>query len=248
MAPEPDAPLRVLIFTATYNESGNITEWYGRVRGAVPDSDLLIIDDSSPDGTALEVQGLQAQDPRLALISRPAKSGVGSAHKDAMAYALEHGYDVLVTLDADLSHQPEQIPALLARMPEFDFVIGTRARGGSTDYEGFRRLIGRAGNLAARTLIPTGLTEYTTSFRAFSPKALRSLVGYGIREDGYAFFMECVYILHRERLRMTEVPIHLMDRTRGRSKIPRNQIWLSVSTLVQLSLRQLSRHPRGQGL
>ena len=230
---------RVLVATATFNEAANIHEWYGRIRAVLPDVSMLVVDDSSPDGTAELVKELQASDPFLHLIVRPAKSGLGSAHRAAMLFSLENEYEILVTMDADLSHQPEEIPSLLSPLPSYDFVIGTRSGAGSSDYTGVRRFLSLAGNRAARIMIPTGLTEYTTSLRAFSPRALNVLFTHGIQDDGYAFFMETVEILYRSGCRMTEVPIHFMDRTRGKSKIPKHQIWLSGSTLARLSGKRL---------
>lgn len=232
---------RVLVSTATFNEAGNIPEWYSRMRAVLPNVDLLVIDDSSPDGTADVVRSLQDVDVRLHLLVRPAKGGLGSAHRRAMVYALENEYDVLITMDADLSHQPEQLPQFIDKIQDFDFVIGTRSGEGSCDYTGVRKFLSLAGNRAARLMIPTGLTEYTTSMRAFSPRALEALFTQGIRDDGYAFFMESVEILYRSGCTMTEVPIHFMDRTRGQSKIPRHQIWLSASTLARLSAGRLIR-------
>lgn len=235
------APQRILVATATYNEAGNMPEWHERMRAVLPECDLLIVDDSSPDGTSDVVRQLQEADSRLHLQVRPAKSGLGSAHRAAMLYALENDYDVLVTMDADLSHQPEQLPPFLERVPPFDFVIGTRSGAGSCDYTGLRRFLSLAGNRAARILIPTGLTEYTTSMRAFSRHALEVLFTHGTRDDGYAFFMETVEILHRSGCIMAEVPIHFMDRTRGQSKIPKHQIWLSASTLGRLTASRAIR-------
>jgi len=156
-----------------------------------------------------------------------------------MLFALENEYEVFVTMDADLSHQPEQLPSLLEAITNHAFVIGTRSDGGSCDYTGVRKFLSLAGNQAARLMIPTGLTEYTTSMRAFTPEALQILFTQGIRDDGYAFFMETVEILYRSGCSMTEVPIHFMDRTHGQSKIPKHQIWLSASTLVRLSASRL---------
>jgi dolichol-phosphate mannosyltransferase len=232
---------RALISTATYNEAGNILEWYQRTRAVAPSAHLLVVDDGSPDGTAGIIRDLQSRDVNLHLIERPGKGGLGSAHRTAMVFALEHGYEVLITMDADLSHQPEQLPPFLELVPEYDFVIGTRSGDGSCDYTGVRKFLSLAGNRAARLMIPTGLTEYTTSMRAFSPRALEVLFAAGVRDDGYAFFMEVVETLHSAGCRMTEVPIHFMDRTRGQSKIPKHQIWLSAATLTRLSSRRLVR-------
>lgn len=123
----------------------------------------------------------------------------------------------------------------------YDFVIGTRSGAGSCDYTGVRKFPSLAESRAARIAIPTGLTEYTTSTRAFSPRALELLFTQGTRDDGYAFFLEVVETLHQAGCWMTELPIHFVDRTRGQSKIPKHQIWLSTSTLARLSGRRLVR-------
>ncbi len=205
---------KVLVSTATFNEAANITEWYSRVRAVLPYAKLLVVDGSSPDRTADMVRSIQEDNSDVHLIVRPAKSGLGSAHRAAMLYALENEYEVLVTMDADLSHQPEQIPPFLEATSDHDFVIGTRSNGGGCDYTGVRKFLSLAGNQAARLMIPTGLTEYTTSMRAFTPEALQVLFTHGIRDDGYAFFMETVEILYRsgcsvsarERIRGARLP------------------------------------------
>lgn len=230
----------LIIATATYNEASNIDEWITRVRGAHPRAFILVVDDNSPDGTAEIVRTRSEKDVRLFLIVREEKLGIGSAHRLMMVYALEHSFSFLVTLDADLSHQPEEISLLLAELEQNDFVVGTRAGAGQSEYRGLRRLISVTGNRAARTLVPTGLTEYTTSMRAFRREALEALLAFGVRDDAYAFFLECVVALHRCRLRMSEVPIRFLDRTRGKSKLPKSQIFYSALSLVRLSLHRHS--------
>ena len=227
--------MRVLVATATYNESDNIEEWHHRTRDAMPQAELLVIDDASPDGTAQIVESLRLTDAELHLVKRPGKSGLGSAHRTMMIYALENGYDLLLTMDADLSHRPEELPSLLSELASHDFVIGTRSGEGSCDYTGMRKWLSVGANLAARTLTPTGLTEYTTSMRGFNRHALEVLLTQGVRDDGYAFFMECVVLIARSDCSVTEVPIHFVDRTRGQSKIPKHQIWLSAMALLRLT-------------
>jgi dolichol-phosphate mannosyltransferase len=235
---EGRAPVsKVLIFTATYEEVENIGAWIRDVALACPDDDILIVDDSSPDGTGELISELQANYPQITLISRAGKNGLNTAHVLAMAYARDHEYDVLVTMDADGSHQPHQIPLLLNRLAlgDVDFVIGTRTAGGTHQAKMTRRILSRGANTAARVLLPAGITEYTTSFRAFSPAALDVLNRAEFSSSGYAFFIECIEILHRAGIRFAEVPIDFMDRTGGRSKIPKSQIFSSMSALVLLA-------------
>lgn len=239
MTSENQQSLRVLVFTATYNEAGNIAEWYSRVKSTLPDVSILVVDDSSPDGTADLLRQLATSDEKFDLIVREGKLGLGSAHRLAISYALKNNFDVLITMDADLSHQPEELERFIPAIASHDFVIGTRSGEGKTDYTGFRKFISWAGNTAARTCIPTGLTEYTTSMRAFNRRALEVLRQSDVRDDGYAFFMEVVYFLHEAGLNLTEVPIHFLDRLHGTSKIPRSQILVSAATLTRLSTRRI---------
>jgi len=231
----------ILVFTATYNESDNIIEWYQRVRKALPTTSILVVDDNSPDGTATLIRNYTSNDHNFELIVREGKLGLGSAHRLAIEHSLRTNFDVLITMDADLSHQPEELDRFIAAIASHDFVIGTRSGAGKSDYTGLRKYLSWAGNTAARICIPTGLTEYTTSMRAFNRDALEILSKSGLRDDGYAFFMEVVYFLHVAGLRLTEVPIHFMDRIHGTSKIPRAQIFVSAATLARLSMRRLKR-------
>lgn len=235
---------RTLVFTATYDEARNAPVWVQGVRESVPDADLLVIDDGSPDGTGRILDAIAAEDSSLTVVHREGKSGLASAHLAAMSYALDHGFDALVTMDADGSHLPAQIPNLLDALPGDDFVIGTRYRGGSHQAGNFRRLLSAGANGLARVVLPTGLSEYTTSFRAFDRRALEVLVHGTFTTGGYAFFVECIEILHQSGLRMAEVPIDFVDRTHGSSKIPKSQIFMSMEALVSMGIRRRTRHTK----
>ena len=227
-----------LIFTATFNERDAIEQWIRRTVTVVPDADILIVDDSSPDGTGEIITRLSLEFPQITLITRSGKQGLGSAHLLAMRYAREHGYQSLVTMDADGSHQPEQIPTVMQGLDEVDFCIGTRTRGGSHQAPPLRRSLSHAANFAARALLPTGLSEYTTSFRAFTPTAIDAIVSHDYVHGGYAFFVECIENLHSHGVSMIEHPIDFLDRQGGESKIPRNQIFMSARALVELSVQR----------
>ena len=233
---------RTLVFTATYDEARNVPLWVAGVRDAVPAADLLVVDDDSPDGTGRILDDIADDEPSLTVIHRPDKSGLASAHLLAMRYAMDHDYEVLVTMDADGSHLPAQIPRLLNVMSRTDFVIGTRYRGGSHRAGSLRRALSAGANGLSRVILPTGLSEYTTSFRALDRKALKVLLDANFATSGYAFFVECVEILYGSGLRMSEVPIDFLDRTHGSSKIPKSQILMSVEALISMGIR---RH-RGQ--
>lgn len=225
----------MLVFTATYNEHDTIVEWLAGVERYVPQADILIVDDNSPDGTAAAIRTASAANPRVHLHTRPGKLGLNTAHLFAMEYALAHGYDALITMDADGSHQPAQIPRLIAGLDRAQFCIGTRTRGGTHQAARGRRILSHVANTVARLLLPMGLSEYTTSFRAFSRPALQAALQYEYGYSGYAFFIECLEALHRQGITMTECPIDFLDRQGGVSKIPKNQIVVSAAALTQLS-------------
>ncbi len=236
------ATSRTLVFTATYNELSNIDILLERIFAASPDVDVLIVDDNSPDGTGRHLDQMAAADPRLHVVHRPGKLGLGTAHQLGMLYAVQHGFDRLVTMDADLSHDPAEIPALLARLDEgFDFVIGSRyAPGGSSDYDGYRRLLSVCANTLARRLLGVPIHEFTTSFRAFRVEMLRSRRCAKLKGGGYSYFMETVYRLHRAGFRMAEVPIQFRDRHSGVSKIPRFEIFSGIAKLLRLAASRLA--------
>jgi dolichol-phosphate mannosyltransferase len=225
---------RELVFTATYDEAANIESWIRQVAAHRPEADMLIVDDSSPDGTADVIIGLQAEFPQVTLHSRSGKLGLSSAHLFAMTTAQEMGYDRLITMDADGSHQPSQIGGLVDALGPAQFVIGTRTHGGTHQGTPMRRILSGGANTAARIILPMGLTEYTTSFRVFDREALTAVLAGEHRDSGYAFFIECLEDLHRAGIRMAERPIDFLDRAGGVSKIPRNQIWVSVGALARL--------------
>lgn len=229
----------VLVFTATFNEVGNIEAWVRGAHRAVPIADLLVVDDASPDGTGTLLDDLAKEFSCLHVMHRTGKLGLASAHLAAMEYAQENDYPLLVTMDADGSHQTWQIPALLEAATDLDFVIGTRYRGGKHRAAVPRRMLSFGANSLARVLLPTGLSEYTTSFRVFNERARHVVLDASLQDDGYGFFLEVVEAVHQAGLKTGEVPIEFVDRVYGSSKIPRTQILRSMGVLTQLSRRRL---------
>ncbi len=241
----PDSPGRTLIFAATYNERDNIEEFTTRVLAVDPRLDILIVDDNSPDGTGRFLADLATRNRRVTVVHRPRKLGLGTAHKLGMLHAIQHEYERLVTMDADFSHDPTDIPRLLAALADHDFVTGSRYMpGGRCDYSGYRRFISLLANRGARTLLAVPLHEFTTSFRGFRVAALRALPVSRLKAQGYSFFLETVYHLHARRLRLTEIPIHFADRKAGRSKIPRLEIFHGIHRMLRLLWARLRRRPR----
>jgi dolichol-phosphate mannosyltransferase len=233
---------KTLVFTATYNESANITSLCERILGLNPSYEMLVIDDNSPDGTGAILNKLAANSTRLKVIHRACKLGVGSAHELAMEYAENNDYDVLVTMDADFSHNPDDIPRLLEALADVDFVTGSRYMlGGACNYSGYRRIVSIWANRWARRLLGIPLHEMTTSFRAFRVDFLRRVDLGAIKSNGYSFFMEIVFRLSRVGARMSEVPITFADRQMGASKIPPFEIFSGLRHLLYLFLLRLAQ-------
>jgi len=227
---------KILVFSATYNESGNIEKLVDSIWKEVPSADILIVDDNSPDGTGELLDEMAAKHPKLKPIHRPGKLGLGSAHHLAMIYAIQNQYDALITMDADLSHDPKDIQPLLEKLVDSDFVIGSRyMKGGHCDYDGYRKNISVLANIAARNLLSIPLHEFTTSFRAFRVKKLETVNFTKMHNQGYSFFMESVYRLHQAGLQIGEVPIHFYNRFSGSSKIPPLEIFRGIFKLLHLS-------------
>lgn len=226
---------KILVFTATYNEVQNAPLLLADIWGVLPQADVLIVDDNSPDGTGKLLDEMAQSNARLKVIHRPRKLGLGSAHYLAMIYAMRHKYDLLVTMDADLSHDPKDIPRLIKALGDGDFLIGSRyAEGGTCDYVGYRKELSRIANIATRLLMRIDIHEFTTSFRVFDVEALRKVKFNWIGNFGYSFFLEAVVRLHANGLNVKEEPIHFYNRHTGKSKIPSLEIFRGMSKLLQL--------------
>jgi dolichol-phosphate mannosyltransferase len=233
--------MRTLIFTATYNEADNIKSLVFDCLAALPEAEMLVVDDNSPDGTSAILEELATQfDGRLKFICRPRKLGLGSAHKLAMKYALREGYDTLITMDADYSHHPKYLQSLVAELQKADFVIGSRyAQGGHCDYGFTRQLVSRSANTLARALLGIPLRETTTSFRGFKRSLLLQMPIDQIQAEGYAFFFESILHATRHAQKASEIPIHFEDRRAGTSKISKKEIVRAVSHLLRLFYSRL---------
>jgi len=242
---DPKAPIKnVLVFTATYNEVGNISALCKAVLDLPLNVDLLVVDDNSSDGTQGWLREFEETETRIKVIHRPHKMGLGSAHMLAMIYAVNGQYDTLVTMDADFAHDPADIARLVDALNDADFVIGSRyVVGGSSDYSGYRHAISVTANRLARLTLGIPLHEFTTSFRAFRTSMLREAGIQGIKSQGYSFFMETVWHISHSGYEMREVPIHFTDRVHGESKIPRYEILNGARTLLELVVRRMTRSP-----
>lgn len=233
---------RILVAVATYNEIENIPELTDRIFAAVPDADLLIIDDGSPDGTGRWVEERLRTDSRLFLIERGAKKGLGTAVLEAFRFALDRNYDYLINLDADFSHSPEVIPILLetAEKENVDVVIGSRyvRNGRIVGWPLSRKLMSRGINAWARLLLGLSTKDNSGAFRCYRVAVLRRLDSNAILSRGYSFFEEILFRLARLGASFREIPITFTDRVRGVSKINKKE---AVRALLLLLRCRFSR-------
>jgi dolichol-phosphate mannosyltransferase len=213
--------VRTVVVVPTYDEAGGILALIDRVLSEAPDVDLLVVDDSSPDGTAALVAGHRDFGGRVHLLTRSSKDGLGAAYRAGFRWALDSSYDAVVQMDADLSHPPERLPALLAALGDADLAVGSRyVRGGGVqDWPLSRRAISRGGNLYVRWVLGLRVRDTTAGFKAFRREALERIGAVDSESDGYCFQVENTWRASRLGLRIAEVPITFRDRTCGESKM-----------------------------
>lgn len=211
-----------LVILPTYNEAENIAPIVERVRRAVPEADVLVVDDASPDGTGAVADRLAARDDHVRVLHRAAKNGLGRAYLAGFDVALREGYEFVVEIDADGSHAPESLPAMLDRARAGnDLVIGSRwvPGGAVVNWPGLRRAISRAGNLYARTALRSSIRDITAGYRVYRTEALRTLDLQSVSSQGYCFQVELAWRLERSGHRIAEHPITFVERVTGRSKM-----------------------------
>jgi dolichol-phosphate mannosyltransferase len=214
---------RVLVVVPTYDEALTLARTIRRLRRAVPDADALVVDDNSPDGTGAIADALAEGDPQVHVLHRPAKQGLGRAYIAGFGWALDRDYDVIVEMDADGSHDPEQLPRLLDALLEADLVLGSRwVDGGAVhNWPAFRRALSRGGNVYARLMLDLPLRDATGGFRAFRRSALDKLDLADVASAGYCFQVDLARRAVRAGMRVVEVPIDFVERQHGRSKMSR---------------------------
>jgi dolichol-phosphate mannosyltransferase len=235
-----------VIVLPTYNERENIEVFLRAVRDLDAAVDVLVVDDSSPDGTADAARELNAELGGVAVLDRVAKEGLGSAYRAGFDRVLSEGYDVIISMDADLSHDPAVIPEMLALLDAgADAVIGSRyvRGGGTTDWPTHRRLLSKWGNAYTRTVLRLSANDCTSGYRAYRADALRSIEPTTTQAEGYAFLTELVRRLDRTGHEIAETPIIFRDRERGKSKmsgrIVVESMWLVTTWAVADTVRRL---------
>jgi dolichol-phosphate mannosyltransferase len=214
----------VLVVIPTYNEADTIRIIVDRVRRAVPQVDLLIADDNSPDGTGRIADELTTTDERVHVLHRPGKQGLGAAYIAGFDWAREHGYEAVVEMDADGSHAPEELPRLLDALAEADAVLGSRYVPGGTvvNWPTSRMLISRSGNLYVRMALGMPFRDATGGYRAYRLPVLDKMEIDSVSSQGYCFQVDLAWRAYRQGFRVTEVPITFADRERGASKMSRS--------------------------
>ena len=230
---------KTLIFTATYNESKNIYKLIEIIIKLKQKVDLLILDDNSPDGTSVIIEKFSKNYKNIFLKKRKGKLGLNTAHIYAYNYALKNKYQKLITMDADLSHEPKEIPKIIRLLEKHEFVIGSRyAKGGKNKMKGFRLLMSIAGNKIIKYTLNLKGTEFTSSYRGFNLKKIKKFNFNKIKSQGYSFFMETVFRLNNLGFKSFEFPINFKQRDSGKSKIPKIEIFRTLYNIFKLYFKK----------
>lgn len=229
-----------VVVLPTYNEMASLARTVGRIRAAVPGAHVLVVDDASPDGTGAEADRLAAALPGVAVLHRAGKEGLGSAYRAGFARARAEGFDVVAQMDADGSHDPAQLPRLLAALDYADVALGSRyvAMGELRNWDRRRELLSRAGNLYSQLMLGVGVRDITGGYRAFRAHALDTIDVGGLASQGYCFQIEVAWRACGVGLAVTEVPITFTERAEGESKMSRAIVAEAVGSVTRWGLRR----------
>lgn len=229
-------PAQMLIVVPTYNESSNIAELVGRIFASLNHVHLLVVDDDSPDGTADLVEKLGESYPNLGVLRRNGQRGLGRAYTAGIHYALENGFQIIGTMDADLSHDPGYLPSMLVLLGSCDVVIGSRyvRDGGTVNWTIRRILLSWLANRFAAMLLRIPAHDITSGYRLYRRNALEWIRTETVKSTGYSFLVELLYRAHRAGARIVEHPIIFHDRMLGVSKLHRSEIYLGALNLLRL--------------
>jgi len=238
--------MRALVVLPTYNEAENVIPLAVDVLAQDERLDVLVVDDNSPDGTGDLVAAASREQPRLSLLRRAGKLGLGTAYLAGFRHALDHGYDCTLTMDCDYSHHPRHLPHMLEVAAEVDLVIGSRyvAGGGVANWPLRRRLLSRFANLYTRVLLRVPVRDCTAGFRCYSRAVLEGIDPFGVRASGYSFLEEMVWRVHHAGYSIREIPIVFEDRRLGVSKIDQVEIVRAARHVLTTALRPRHRTPR----
>ena len=246
---------RVLVSLACYNERDNLEPLIGEIHQQLPDADVLVIDDNSPDGTGQLAEELAANDPRIHVLHRSGKLGLGTAIVAGMRYAMEHDYDSILNMDADFSHHPRYLPALLAGMDKHDVMVGSRyiPGGGTANWPLARRLMSWGVGTVVRLLLRVPARDTSGAFRCYRVAKLRQLDFDAVVSRGYSFQQEMLWRCHRVGCKIGETPIFFENRRAGASKVNPHEAVRSMGVILYLGLRNFfgfmpaARSPAARG-
>ena len=223
----------ILIFTACYNEAENIEKLIKKIKKCLPSSSILIIDDNSPDKTQQKITELKKEIKELNLIVREKKMGLDTAHKLAYEFAIKQKFNYLITMDADLSHDPNELINFIQNLEKSSFVIGSRyIKGGKCLMKGSRLFMSKLGNLVIKFFSKIDCNEFTTSYRGFNINKLKGFHLNHVKESGYSFFMGTIFEINKRNFNIKEIPITFADREKGISKIPKLEIFRTLLNLL----------------
>ena len=233
--------MKTLIIIPTYNECENIEKVISLVFGLNLDLEILVVDDGSPDGTGDIVEKLMKDDSRIHLIRRPGKMGLGTAYVQGFKYAIEHNFDLAFEMDADLSHDPNDIPRFLAEIPKYDLVLGSRYINGVSvvNWPLSRLILSYCASLYTRVITGLPVKDPTGGFKCFRIEVLKAINLDKVKSGGYSFQIEMNYKTWKKRFRIKEIPIIFMDRTGGSSKMSKKIVREAVFMVWKLPLRSL---------
>jgi dolichol-phosphate mannosyltransferase len=234
---------RALVVVPTYNERVNVPLIVPAILGQDPGIEVLVVDDSSPDGTGELADQLAAGNPRVHVLHRSEKEGLGKAYIAGFRWALDHGYDLIFEMDADFSHDPRFLPTFLDAIQDADLVIGSRYKTGVNviNWPISRLLLSLGANQYARLVTGLPLADSTGGFKCFRRRVLEAIPLERVRSNGYAFQIEMSYLAWRKGFRLKEIPIVFTDRVEGQSKMNRKIVREAVWMVWWLRLRSLGR-------
>ena len=234
--------MKTLIIIPTYNEAENLSPLLQAIFSYAPLTDVLIVDDHSPDGTGEMADNFQKKDARVHVLHRAGKLGLGTAYLAGFKYALAHGYEAALEMDADFSHDPRYLPDFLRTIKDADVVIGSRyiVGGDTPNWSILRRLISGSGNVFARLMLGIPICDCTSGFRCYRRRVLESIDLDAVQSHGYAFQVELTYRVMMQGFQMVETPIVFMDRRCGKSKMSRAIILEALTYVLRTRLRQQS--------
>ena len=229
---------KILIFSATYNEAENIENFLNSIEELNLALDILLIDDNSPDSTWKKIQEYSKNKENIHLIIRNKKEGLDTAHKIAYEYSIKNNYDFLITLDADMSHDPKVIPKFIDKLKTCAFVLGSRyVKGGRCDMHGSRLFLSYFGNKFIKFVLSIDCNEFTSSYRGFNLKKLKDFIFNNISAKGYSFFMETIFQIHNKGISINQIPIYFANRKQGKSKIPKIELFRTLFNVFKLKLK-----------